>query len=384
VTVTAAMPAMPDGPAGKWDTSSAGRGWDESKVVRDHDPGQEGQFDFKDPSKEKAGKAAASKAASEANKRASEARSAEAKKAQVRRAAAAMARRTTMRNPGDVQADIDDLTRQIQAAASAHGSADYPGRADDERRLAMLHVELQDATLGNNIPIAQRIALREHNLADARNQGVSADIIEALTIDLDTFKSLQSEVEAAQVERAKKAQPKAPAPRAARPTGRSVAPVVSKQSHVDPAAERERLRLERKKKRELQQHREARNMEHTAQKLQAMAAAGKEWNAEQRKEAAVKGYALPDGSYPIKTKSDWYKARQALGRAKERAPVIRHLKKRAKALGIPASEMENITAAAPPVAVDSEELMAELRKRVHGEQGAACAPGMHKKKKLVY
>lgn len=68
------------------------------------------------------------------------------------------------------------------------------------------------------------------------------------------------------------------------------------------------------------------------------------WTADKRREAAVKGQALPDGSYPIKDKTDWHKAKQALGRAKNQARVIEHLKKRAKTLGIPKSEYEGLTA----------------------------------------
>lgn len=340
IALTAALPKDPEQPK-NWDTSSAGRGWSESKVKRDTDPGEEGQFDFKDASGDKKAKGAAKKAEAEANKRAREARSAEAKRAATRRAAAAMARRLKARSGQDISSDIDDLKRQIEAAAAAHGSSGYPGRADDERRLALLQLELSDAALGNDAPIASRIALREQHLSEMRSQGISADIIDALSIDLDTFKSLQSEIEAAQLKRAeaaaKKNQPKKAAP------PRSSAPSRTSTKPIDPAKERERLRLERKHKREVEAHRKEREMRGASKQLQGMAAAGKEWTADQRKEAAVKGYALEDGSYPIVTKADWYKARQALGRAKERAPVIRHLKKRAKALGIPESELDGIT-----------------------------------------
>jgi hypothetical protein len=57
------------------------------------------------------------------------------------------------------------------------------------------------------------------------------------------------------------------------------------------------------------------------------------WNTEHRKEAKKKGWAMKDGSYPIKDVADLKKAIQALGRAKNRAPVVRHIKKRARALG---------------------------------------------------
>jgi hypothetical protein len=68
------------------------------------------------------------------------------------------------------------------------------------------------------------------------------------------------------------------------------------------------------------------------------------WKTDKRKDAAKKGEALADGSFPIRDKIDWKKARQAIGRAGEgkRAAVVRHLKKRAKALGIDSEEYENL------------------------------------------
>ena len=80
----------------------------------------------------------------------------------------------------------------------------------------------------------------------------------------------------------------------------------------------------------------------TERRQTTLATATKDWTADKRREAAERGWALPDGSYPIKDKRDWHKAKQALGRAKNRSAVIRHLKKRAKALDIPESELEGI------------------------------------------
>jgi hypothetical protein len=91
------------------------------------------------------------------------------------------------------------------------------------------------------------------------------------------------------------------------------------------------------------------------------------WKADKRKEAAGKGQALPDGSYPIKDKTDWRKARQALGRASNRAKVVRHLKKRGRALGIPKEELDRLAASAAPFSpspVDTQ-LADTLRQRVH-------------------
>jgi hypothetical protein len=60
----------------------------------------------------------------------------------------------------------------------------------------------------------------------------------------------------------------------------------------------------------------------------------REFSAEQRKKAAEKGHAMKGGGFPINTKEDLANARHALGRAKNRAATIRHIKKRARALGV--------------------------------------------------
>jgi hypothetical protein len=64
------------------------------------------------------------------------------------------------------------------------------------------------------------------------------------------------------------------------------------------------------------------------------------WDAKHRKEAAEKRQALPDGSFPIVDKTDWTKAKQALGRAKNRARVVRHLKSRGRKLGISQAQLD--------------------------------------------
>ena len=68
-----------------------------------------------------------------------------------------------------------------------------------------------------------------------------------------------------------------------------------------------------------------------------VATATSAWTSKARENAATKGIALPDGSFPIKDKDDWFKARTALGRASKdkRSKVIKHLIKRARVLGIP-------------------------------------------------
>jgi hypothetical protein len=52
-----------------------------------------------------------------------------------------------------------------------------------------------------------------------------------------------------------------------------------------------------------------------------------------RKEMVDKGYALPDGSFPIENVADLKKAIKAYGRAKDQSAAAKHIAKRAKALG---------------------------------------------------
>lgn len=58
------------------------------------------------------------------------------------------------------------------------------------------------------------------------------------------------------------------------------------------------------------------------------------FTAEQRRQLAKKGFALPDGSYPIENKQDLQNAIRSIGRTnKPKAQVKRHIIKRARALG---------------------------------------------------
>lgn len=56
------------------------------------------------------------------------------------------------------------------------------------------------------------------------------------------------------------------------------------------------------------------------------------FSTEQREKLAEQGKALPDGSYPIVTKTDLKNAIQAFGRAKNKGTVAAHIKRRAKVL----------------------------------------------------
>jgi hypothetical protein len=56
---------------------------------------------------------------------------------------------------------------------------------------------------------------------------------------------------------------------------------------------------------------------------------------DERRNAAGKGQAMPDGSYPIRSVAELRDAIQAVGRAKDPAAVRKHIMKRARALGHP-------------------------------------------------
>ena len=59
----------------------------------------------------------------------------------------------------------------------------------------------------------------------------------------------------------------------------------------------------------------------------------REFSDDERQQAADRGQALPDGSFPIKSVEDLKNAIQAIGRAKDPAKAKAHIKARARALG---------------------------------------------------
>jgi len=63
--------------------------------------------------------------------------------------------------------------------------------------------------------------------------------------------------------------------------------------------------------------------------------AEKEFSAAEREKLADKGFALPDGSFPIENEGDLQNAVSAFGRSNpnKRSDVAKHIAKRAKALG---------------------------------------------------
>lgn len=60
----------------------------------------------------------------------------------------------------------------------------------------------------------------------------------------------------------------------------------------------------------------------------------REFSQEERDRAADSGAAMPDGSFPIKNRSDLSNAIRAIGRAKNPAKAKAHIRSRAKALGL--------------------------------------------------
>ncbi len=59
----------------------------------------------------------------------------------------------------------------------------------------------------------------------------------------------------------------------------------------------------------------------------------RKFGSEEREKLGKEKKALPDGSFPIVTRQDLRNAIQAFGRAKSKAPVAKHIKARARALG---------------------------------------------------
>jgi hypothetical protein len=68
-----------------------------------------------------------------------------------------------------------------------------------------------------------------------------------------------------------------------------------------------------------------------------VARATSHWDSQHREQAARKGIAQPDGSFPIADRADLGKAVRALGRAKDIPKAKRHIRRRAKALNAESS-----------------------------------------------
>lgn len=88
-----------------------------------------------------------------------------------------------------------------------------------------------------------------------------------------------------------------------------------------------------------------------------VAAFGGNWSDKSREKASEKGYALSDGSFPIKDKSDLKRAIQAFGRAKgDKEKVRKHIIERARALNardlLPESWHISLSAAALTAALE--------------------------------
>jgi hypothetical protein len=69
-----------------------------------------------------------------------------------------------------------------------------------------------------------------------------------------------------------------------------------------------------------------------SEEIMASAAELKGFSSDKRDELAKRGYALPDGSFPIENESDLENAVRAYGRAKDKDAARKHIRKRARAL----------------------------------------------------
>jgi hypothetical protein len=98
-------------------------------------------------------------------------------------------------------------------------------------------------------------------------------------------------------------------------------------------------------------------------------------SADARKEAAKAGKALPDGSYPTRTKAEFEKAVKAYGRAKDKPATKAYLIKRAKAEGwtdlLPADWEGSTKSEGGKKAAKSVDSMPLLAKQIHD----ATCPG---------
>jgi hypothetical protein len=94
---------------------------------------------------------------------------------------------------------------------------------------------------------------------------------------------------------------------------------------------------------------------------------------EERKDLAEKGFALPDGSYPIRNVEDLKNAIQAYGRSnpKDRAKVRAHINKRAKALGEKSLVPEEWKSAA---SMESAQAVERMRAAITAAATAAQSP----------
>lgn len=100
----------------------------------------------------------------------------------------------------------------------------------------------------------------------------------------------------------------------------------------------------------------------------------RDYSEDTREEYAKKGYALPDGSYPIANAEDLKRAVQAYGRAPEskRAQVRRHIRKRARALNRP----DIIPSSWKETAVEDIMAMQDDLSPLYGPNGEIVAAGV--------
>ena len=94
----------------------------------------------------------------------------------------------------------------------------------------------------------------------------------------------------------------------------------------------------------------------------------RKFNVKKRQKDAKKGYALPDGSFPIENAEDLHNAMQLSGRSKHgKATVLKHIRKRAAALGVELDEAYSTYGLAAGTASTNKDLalrLAEIDKRL--------------------
>jgi len=104
------------------------------------------------------------------------------------------------------------------------------------------------------------------------------------------------------------------------------------------------------------------------------AAEFRDYSEETRQEYAQKGWALADGSFPIRDVGDLRNAIMACGRAKDKAAAKRHIRKRAKALGRSDLIPESFTATTEELALEIEELRAHFALQAQAIQAGGFYP----------
>lgn len=78
------------------------------------------------------------------------------------------------------------------------------------------------------------------------------------------------------------------------------------------------------------------------QRKEGITAGGRKLDSEARDQAAKSGVAMKNGSFPVRDRRDFDNARRAIGRAADPKSAARHVRKRGRALGVPAAEVRTV------------------------------------------